>query len=126
MKIITFILLLLFTSSLFGDVPMLRATPYKYVKSAIGKGKPHFVEFGSESCHSCKIMSKTLYLTKKHNPSFNIEFINVKRERRAAYEFGIRMIPTQIIFDAKGKEVYRHIGLLEKEQLSELFRKYGF
>lgn len=126
MKIITFILLLLFTSSLFADVPMLRATPYKYVQSAIGKGRPHFVEFGSDSCHSCQIMGKELYLVKKHNPSFNVEFINVKRERRAAYKFGIRMIPTQVIFDAQGNEVYRHIGLLEKKQLSELFRKYGF
>ncbi len=126
MKIITLIFTLLFTTQLLAEQPMLRATPYKYVQQAIGKGKPHFIELGSDSCHSCRIMGKQLYRIKQKNPAFNIEFINVKREREAAYEFKIRMIPTQIIYDAKGKEVYRHIGLLADKELQELFSTYNF
>ena len=126
MKTITLIFTLLFASQLFAEQAMLRETPYKYVQSAIGKGKPHFIELGSDSCHSCKIMGKQLYRIKQKNPTFNIEFINVKREREAAYAFKIRMIPTQIIYDAKGKEVYRHIGLLADKELKGLFSKYNF
>ena len=126
MKLFTLIFALIFTSQLFAESPMLRATPYKYVQSAIGKGKPHFVELGSDSCHSCQIMGRELYKVKQKNPAFNIEFINVKRERQAAYDFKIRMIPTQIIFDAKGKEVYRHIGLLGSKELHQLFKTYNF
>lgn len=126
MKFILFLLLTFFTSTLFAQEPTLRATPYKYVEDSIGKGKPHFVEFGSDSCYSCQVMGKELYKVKQKNPSFNIEFVDVKHERKAAYKFEIRMIPTQVIFDAKGKEVYRHIGLLQKEELNALFTKYNF
>ena len=126
MKFILFLLLTFFTSTLFAQEPTLRATPYKYVEDSIGKGKPHFVEFGSDSCYSCQVMGKELYKQKQKNPSFNIEFVDVKHERKAAYKFEIRMIPTQVIFDAKGKEVYRHIGLLQKEELNALFTKYNF
>ncbi len=34
------------------------------------------------------------------------------------------MIPTQIIYDKEGKEVYRHIGALEAHELSKLFESY--
>lgn len=126
MKFILFLLLTFFTSTLFAQEPTLRATPYKYVEDSIGKGKPHFVEFGSDSCYSCQVMGKELYKQKQKSPSFNIEFVDVKHERKAAYKFEIRMIPTQVIFDSKGKEVYRHIGLLQKEELNALFTKYNF
>ena len=126
MKLFALLLSFIFTSQLFAEAPMLRATPYKYVQSAIGKGKPHFVELGSDSCHSCQIMGRELYKLKQKNPSFNIEFINVKQEREAAYDFKIRMIPTQIIFDATGKEVYRHIGLLGSKELEKLFKTHNF
>ena len=126
MKILTFTLSLLLASSLLAELPMLRATPYKFVQKAIGKGKPHFLEVGSESCHSCKIMGKQLYRIKQKNPAYNIEFVNVKREREAAFKLQIRMIPTQIIYDAKGDEVYRHIGLLSEKELDALFVKYNF
>lgn len=121
------ILVLLFTAfSLLAQEPMLRETPYKYVKPSIGKGKPHFLEIGSDSCQSCQIMGRTLYKVKQKNPQYNIEFINVQREREAAYELGVRMIPTQIIYDKDGKEVYRHIGLIGSRELHELFQKYNF
>ena len=121
-----FILILALISQLYAQAPMLKETPYKYVQSAIGKGKPHFIELGSDSCHYCQIMGRELYKVKQKNPAFNIEFINVKHERQAAYDFKIRMIPTQIIFDATGKEVYKHIGLLESKELYKLFKTYNF
>lgn len=126
MKLFTLIFTLIFTSQLLAEEPMLRATPYKYIQSAIGKGKPHFVELGSDSCQSCQIMGRELFKIKRKSPAFNIDFINVKRERKAAYEFKIRMIPTQIIFDASGNEVYRHIGLLSSKELHQLFTTYNF
>ncbi len=120
------LLLVLLTLNLFADEPMLRATPYVYVKASIGKGKPHFVEVGSDSCHSCQIMGKLLYKVKKKYPSYNIDFVNVKRDRHAANALKIQMIPTQLIFDKTGKEIYRHIGLLTTPDLLALFTTYAF
>lgn len=126
MQLKLLLIILIFTSQLFAEAPMLRESHYKYVQSSIGKGKPHFVELGSDSCHSCQIMGRELYKMKQNNPAYNIEFINVKRERQAAFDFEIRMIPTQLIFDATGKEVYRHIGILGSKELHQLFESYNF
>ena len=38
----------------------------------------------------------------------------------------VRMIPTQIIYDAKGEEVYRHIGVLSSSEINDLLIKYQF
>jgi len=47
----------------------------------------------------------------------NVLFIDVREEDAAADVFGIQMIPTQIFFDAKGKEVSRHIGFMDRDDL---------
>ena len=126
MKFFIILLLALLTFNTFADEAMLKETAYEYVKSSIGKGKPHFVEVGSESCHSCKVMGKLLYKVTQKYPSYNINFVNVKKERQAAYDLKIRMIPTQLIFDKDGKEVYRHVGVLATDDLLELFKTYKF
>ena len=124
MKLFTTILML-FTFEAFAQ-GMLKESQYKYVEQSIGKGKTFFLEVGSDSCQSCKIMSTMLYkITQKH-PEYNIYFINVKKERQAAFDLKVRMIPTQIIFDKNGEEVYRHIGVLSNSELTELFNKYNF
>ncbi len=126
MKFLLLVFITLSSLTLMADEPMLRATPYKFVQETIGKGKPHFVEFGSDSCSSCQIMGRKLYKIKKTNQAYNIEFVNVKKERQAAYEFKIRMIPTQVVFDQNGKEVYRHIGVLRDDELENIFNTYKF
>ncbi len=120
------LIIALFTCSLFSAELMLKETQYKYVKESIGKGQAHFVEVGSDTCKSCQIMGKMLYKVTQKHPSYNINFVNVKKERDAAYALNVRMIPTQIIFDKKGKEVYRHVGVLASDELNELFNTYKF
>ncbi|MDH4944016.1 thioredoxin family protein [Sulfurimonas sp. C5] len=120
------ILLLLLSLNATAAEQMLQESKYKYVEMSIGKGKPFFLEVGAESCHSCVIMGKMLYKVTKKHPEYNIHFINVQKERDAAYELKVRMIPTQIIFDKNGKEVYRHIGVLGTEELNKLFQTYSF
>lgn len=119
----TLLLFLLFVT-LNATQPMLRESPYALVKSSIGKGKPYFLEVGSDSCHSCQIMGKMLYKTVQEHPQYNIVFINVKKEREAAAALKIRMIPSQIIYDAQGEEIYRHIGVLAKQDLENLLNKH--
>lgn len=129
MKKISILLVLIFsvvTMATAAGRPMLSETPYAQAKESIGKGKPVFLEVGAESCHSCRVMGKILYTIKEDNPSLHIYFINIKKEREVATPLKIMMIPTQIIYSKEGKEVYRHIGALKEEELSELLVEYGF
>lgn len=120
-----FALLLIFTFS-HALEPMLPESNFAYVKQCIGKGKPFFLEIGSDSCYACQEMGKKLYRYKKQHKDFELHFINVEKNRALAHQLEVRMIPTQIVYDANGKEVYRHIGLLSDKNLIDLFQKYGF
>lgn len=126
MKLFIAIFLTLFTFEAFAEEHTLKESQYKYVKESIGKGKPYFLEVGAESCHSCQIMGGMLYKLTQKNPEYNIHFINVKKEREVARKLKVMMIPTQIIYDKDGKEVYRHIGVLGTSELTKLFEIYKF
>jgi len=115
----------LYAAEAYGQA-MLTQTPYAQAKTVLGKGKPAFFEVGSDTCKSCRKMGKKLYAIAQAHPEYLIKFINVKEEREAAIEMKIMMIPTQIIFDADGKEVYRHVGILEDDELNGLLSKYEF
>ncbi|MBD3824367.1 MAG: thioredoxin family protein [Epsilonproteobacteria bacterium] len=105
---------------------MLKESRYEFVRSSIGKGKPYFLEVGAESCRTCKSMSKMLYQMTQKYPNYNIHFINVAFDRETAYALNVRMIPTQIIYDKAGKEVFRNIGALSQERVESLFEEFGF
>ena len=126
MKLVMIFIATLFMFNAIADEPMLKESQFKYVKQSIGKGKPYFLEIGSDSCYSCQIMGRMLYKVVQKHPEYNIHFINVKKERNAAYSLQVRMIPTQIIYDKNGNEVYRHIGILSTNQVKSLVHKYSF
>jgi thioredoxin 1 len=126
MKYLVLLALAFFSLMASEEEQMLKATPYEFVKTSIGKGKPYFLEVGSEVCKSCKMMSKQLYKITQQNPSYNIHFINVRNDRKVANALKVRMIPSQIIYDKDGNEVYRHIGFIDSKELAELFKTYKF
>jgi len=125
MKKITILFTLLLTLNLYAaGRPMLEETAFAKVSEQVGSGKAVFLEVGSDSCRSCRIMGKLLYTVKQKHPTYPIYFVNVKKEREAAFKLKIQMIPTQIVLDGKGKEVYRHVGILKPEELTVLLEKY--
>jgi len=124
MKKLIIALAVLAAANLFANEPMLKETAFTDVSKQLGKGRTMMLEVGSDSCHSCQTMGKLLYKVKQEHPDYPIYFINVKKEREAAFALKIQMIPTQIIFDAKGKEAYRHIGVMTKRELDTIVDKY--
>ncbi len=115
---------LLLSTTIFAADTMLNETPYEIAKSDIGKGKAVMLEVGSDKCGSCQDMGRMLYNIKKSSPDALIFFINVWEEHKAVKTLKIAMIPTQIIYDAKGKETYRHIGPLTGEELGKVLTQY--
>ena len=123
MKKIVFFIGILLSLNLFAEEAMLKETPFAEILQQIGKHKVTFIEVGSDSCHSCQIMGRRLYKIKQQNPEYPIYFVNVHKEREAAYRMKVQMIPTQIVMNNKGQEVYRHVGILSEEEIHKLFTK---
>jgi len=96
------------------------------VKQALASGKPAVIDLGARHCIPCKKMAPILEsLSSEYRGRAGVLFIDVNEDQAAALKFRIQMIPTQIFFDAKGKEVKRHIGFMEKGDILKELKAAG-
>lgn len=100
---------------------------YRYIKHNIGNGKPTILAFGMSHCYSCLAMSKIFAEVLEVHPEFQIYSIDGQKERLVSRDlYKLKEMPTQIFFDASGKEVFRHTGAYKKAVLEIILKKYGF
>jgi thiol-disulfide isomerase/thioredoxin len=85
------------------------------------------VEFSGIGCKPCLKMDTVLnnlqqiYGNKVKVTTY--KFVNDSIKVIAKY-FGVNMIPTQIVLDKKGQEVFRHTGFLSEKELSKIIDLY--
>jgi len=78
------------------------------------------VDLGAKTCIPCKMMAPILEeLKTEYKGQAEVIFIDIHEKPDMAKPFAIMAIPTQIIFDRQGKEVFRHVGFLEKKAIKE-------
>jgi thioredoxin 1 len=95
-------------------------------KKAIVSGKPLLVDFGANSCAPCRQLRPVLKeIAKEHTGKANILVIDVYKYQNLAREYKIQLIPTLVFFDVKGKEVFRNVGILEKEKIAAKLKEIG-
>ena len=81
------------------------------VQAALARGKPVVAEFGSISCVSCREMKPILAeLQRTHDQTLTVVDIDVLKERQYLARYRIQLMPTQVFFDAQGREIGRHMG----------------
>lgn len=80
------------------------------------------VDLGAKTCIPCKLMAPILEeLKEEYQGRAEIIFIDVweQANKEKARAFKIATIPTQVFFDKQGREVYRHIGFLDKDSITK-------
>ena len=89
-------------------------------------GKVTMIDIGAKECIPCKMMIPIMEeLEKEYKDRAAIVFIDVWENQGAGQKYGIKIIPTQIFYDAKGKEMLRHEGVLQKEAIIAELIKLG-
>lgn len=89
-------------------------------------GRPRLVELGSVRCQACQQMMKVLdALRASQGERLRVDFVDVFEDPAAGERYGLTMIPTQIFFDAGGKEIFRHTGFLSHDDILAKFRTLG-
>lgn len=89
-------------------------------------GVPRMLELGSVSCIPCKMMKPVMEeLEKEYGANIRIDFIDVWQDPEQGKSYGIESIPTQILYDADGKEVTRHVGFWPKDEIVAAFADNG-
>ena len=90
------------------------------------KGMVTMIDLGAKKCIPCKMMAPILQkMEKQYDGRAAIVFIDVWEHREQARRFGIRAIPTQIFYDANGKEVSRHVGFMSEAEIIKTLSKLG-
>ena len=90
------------------------------------KGMVTMIDLGAKSCIPCKMMAPILVkMERVYKGKAAVVFIDVWKHREQGKRFGIKAIPTQIFFNEKGSEVYRHIGFMGEEEIVTQLKKMG-
>ncbi|KAF0217261.1 MAG: thioredoxin [Geobacteraceae bacterium] len=96
------------------------------VRQALSSGKPTVIDLGARTCIPCKKMAPILEsLSAEYRSRASVLFIDVHENQAAVPKFRIQMIPTQIFFNAQGKEVKRHIGFMDKADIVKELKAAG-
>jgi thioredoxin 1 len=115
---------LVFVLSLAGPSPSpVQAEDFSQVPV---KGMVTMIDLGATECVPCKMMAPIMEkMVKKYQDKAAIVFIDVWKNRDQVSRFGIRAIPTQIFYDATGREVSRHVGFMSEAAIVEQLTKMG-
>jgi thioredoxin 1 len=96
------------------------------LKKAFAGGKPFLVDFGANSCLPCRQLRPILKeISKEYAGKAEILVIDVYKYQRLANEYKIKVIPTLVFFDNKGKEVFRQPGAMNKDQIVAKLKEIG-
>lgn len=118
------------TAALSGDTASGTPTPagVSGASQAVAPPRPlpRLVDLGAKKCVPCKMMAPILdELAKEYKGRLSVEFIDVWQNPGAGDKYGIQSIPTQVFYDASGKEFFRHEGFYPKEDILAKFREKG-
>jgi thioredoxin 1 len=81
---------------------------------SVGQGRPTVIEFGASACASCRDMKVVLEALRYSNGTqIGIAEIDLIKQREAIPHYRIQVMPTQIFFDAQGRETSRHVGVID-------------
>ncbi|MBM4153398.1 MAG: thioredoxin family protein [Kiritimatiellaceae bacterium] len=88
--------------------------------------KPRLLDIGASHCLPCKMMKPILAdLHSQFSNQFETIHIDSSQQMETAQAYQIRVIPTQIFYNAEGKELFRHEGFMSKDDILAKWKELG-
>ncbi|TAM54975.1 MAG: thioredoxin [Acidobacteria bacterium] len=105
--------------------PVPAATPQE-LASLLGSGTWVIMEFGGEHCIPCKHMQPVLQdLRDAVGAKAVIRNFWIQDHPDVAQRHKIMLMPTQVVFNPKGEEVFRHMGYFPPAEFHAALQKLG-
>lgn len=102
------------------------AAPESIAPTTAPRQLPRLLDLGSVNCVPCRMMAPILKeLETEYAGQMKVEFIDVWRNPDSGRHYGVRVIPTQIFYNAVGDEIYRHVGFFSKEEILAKWQEMG-
>lgn len=93
---------------------------------AVPRALPLLVDVGADKCIPCIMMAPILEdLKSEYAGVLQVKFVDAWKDPVEARRYGVRGIPTQIFYDASGRELNRHFGFISKEDILKAFEDLG-
>ena len=87
---------------------------------------PRLLDLGAEACIPCRRMVPVLHeLETEYQGRLEVQYLDVFKYPNLAEEYGVRTVPVQIFYGPSGKEVYRHEGVIAKEDILKKWQELG-
>lgn len=97
---------------------MLHVTDENFEKEVLKSDQPVIVDFWAEWCGPCRILGPRFEELSKEMKQLKFVKLNVDENNDTAGRYGIRSIPTMLVFK-KGEVAGNIIGALPKESLKK-------
>ncbi len=95
-----------------------------FENDVLQSSKPVLVDFWAQWCTPCRMLAPTVEaVAQQFSASANVVKLNVDDNPSTAQRYGIKGIPTLILF-REGKEVERFVGATSKEAITKMIDKY--
>lgn len=103
---------------------VMAVTDGSFEKEVLQSNKPILVDFWAEWCAPCRMLAPTIdAIAEQFGETAGVVKVNVDENTSTAQRYGIKGIPTLILFSA-GKEVERVVGATSKESISRMVEKH--
>ena len=90
------------------------------------KELPVLIDLGAGKCIPCKLMAPILeQLKNDYAGSLKVQVFDIEENPDLINKYRVRVIPTQIFYDASGRELFRHEGFYSREDILAKWRELG-